>query len=100
MKTTVEIFISYCFNPCSAGSIVTAVLCEVTIPDPTPDDPGHVAERAAYGTAAQHAMGRASQAARSLSQHSALAGFVEPDFPAFSLAIRDLTGETNSLRRT
>ena len=38
MKTTVDVFISYCFNPCCAGSIVTAVFSDVYISDETPAD--------------------------------------------------------------
>jgi hypothetical protein len=56
MKTTVDVFISYCFNPCCAGSIVTAVFADATIADATPADLLRVRVRVAYGTGAQHAM--------------------------------------------
>jgi hypothetical protein len=65
MKTTVDVFISYCFSPCCAGSIVTAVFSEITISDATPDDARRASQRVAYGTGAQRAMdGQPPQAAR------------------------------------
>jgi hypothetical protein len=56
MKTTVDVFISCCFNPYCAGSIVTPVFSGITISDATPADLRHVCARIAYGRGAQHAM--------------------------------------------
>jgi hypothetical protein len=38
MKTTVDVFNSYCFNPCWAGSIVTAIFSDAAIPEEAPAD--------------------------------------------------------------
>jgi hypothetical protein len=58
MKTTVDVFISYCFNPCFAGSIVTAVFSEIAISDATPPQDA-VARR---GAAQQRIAAQASRA--------------------------------------